>query len=42
MLVTVIVDKSFNHPAVTENKFSLDIDAGETIENLRVEILNFL
>jgi hypothetical protein len=36
MLITVIVDKSFRHPAVTEPKFTLDIDAGETIENLKV------
>ena len=36
MLITVIVDNSFSHPAVTEKKFTLDIDASESIENLRV------
>jgi len=36
MLITVIVDSSFNHPMVRDKQFIIEIDPNETVENLKV------
>lgn len=41
MLVYVYVDKSFNHPQVNREVFTLDVDATEPVENLKVCSLRY-
>lgn len=36
MLVTVLVDNNFDHPNVSESKFTVEAEPAETIENLKV------
>lgn len=39
MLITVYVDPAFNNQRVKDNKFTVDIDPNETVENLKVSLI---